>query len=158
MDGHNGLNALIKVPCRKLGFQIDRNQPRLPVMAVNQVRTETYDRKNRQHCFGEKRKFFNICTEIPIGLRPAEINQVVNKIISNPVKLIGHDAYMRSRIVRTCPHIKMCNILEIIPKLIRDTGIVRDHNPDIPLFFVKPFRQRTTHIRQTAGLDKRYTL
>ena len=68
-------------------------------MAVDQIRTESDDRKDGQYRLGEKCKFLNVCPKIPIRLRASKINQIVNEIISNAVQFISHHAHMRTRIV-----------------------------------------------------------
>ena len=158
MDRHDRLNPLKKFACRKLSLKIYRNQTSLPVMTMDQIRPETHDWKDGQYRFGEKGKFLNICAEISIRFRTAEINKVVNKIIGNAFKLISHDAHMRARIIRTRPHVKMRNVLKIIPKLVGNTCIIRDHYSHVPFVFVKTFRQSAAYICKPSGLNEWYTL
>ena len=158
MNRHNRFDTAIKFACCELRLQIYRNQTCLPVMAVDQIRAEAYDRQDREHCLVKESKLLNISTEISVRFRPPEIDQIVNKIIGDALILIGHDTYMCTRIIRTGSHIKMRDILEIISEMIWNTSIVRKHYPDIPLIFIESLRKSSTYVRQSSCFHERYTL
>ena len=81
MDRHDRLDSAVKIASLESLMQIDRNQPCLPVMAVDQVRPEIDHGQDGQRRLGEKRKLLNFKQRIvAIGLESIEIKLVIDEI------------------------------------------------------------------------------
>ena len=64
------------------------NRPDAPVMTVNDIRTETDQRKHGQYRFVEKREFFNIIAHISIRYETVKILLIINEIIGHSIQFI----------------------------------------------------------------------
>ena len=81
MDRHDRLNSTIKVASLKSFMQIDRNQSRLPVMAVDQIRPEIDHGQDGQRRLGEERELLNFKQRIvAIGFESIEVKLVIDEI------------------------------------------------------------------------------
>ena len=80
MDRHNRFDSTVEITSLETFFQIYRDQSGLPVVAVNNVRSEIDHRKNRQCRFGEECKFFQISRHAVVWFVPTEMFFVIDKI------------------------------------------------------------------------------
>ena len=154
MYRHNSLDASVEVTSLESLFQIYRNQPGLPIVAVNQIRSEINHRQDRQGCFTEKSilLYLKQCI-IAVRLESTEEAFVIDKIVFHTFHFGFHDSHIFFLPVEI--HIKMCLIRELILHLLLHTGIFRKNHSDVKVFSVDTLGQRTDHIRQPTCLDKR---
>ena len=95
MDRHDRLNSTIKVASLKSFMQIDRNQSRLPVMAVDQIRPEIDHGQDGQRRLGEERELLNFKQRIvAIGLESVEVKLVIDEIELDAVHFRFHDSHI----------------------------------------------------------------
>ena len=156
MDGHDGLYAAIKLVLLKSILEINRQQTRLPVVAVDDVRSETKHRQTRQSRLIKKGKLLDILIYLSIRKHTAEVELIVKKIENNAIHLeleYAHILLSPGKI-----HIKMVDILHLLLVLLTDGSILRNDHTYIILFLVKVPRQRTYYVSKSAGLDKWHTL
>ena len=144
--------------CRKFCLQVNRNQAGLPVVTVNDIRSEIDDRKHGKHCLVKENKLLNIVPVVAVGIEALKIFQIVDEIVGNSLILIFHDSHILLSHHRAASHLKMADILKFIPILRRDTGVIRKNYPDIPLISVKLLWQRADNVRQSPRLYERNTL
>ena len=155
MDGHDCADAAIERVVLEHLVQINRDQCGLPVMAVDDIRTEADERQHRQHSLGEEAELLDIPQDIAVQLFAVEEMLVVDIIIADTVQLACHNADIE--IAQPAQiHIEISDIRKATAILLRDTGIVRNDDTHIVFFLIQGFRKRADNIRQTSGLDKRY--
>ena len=134
------------------------NHTGLPVVAVDDVRTESDGRHSSQHGFAEENKAFGIPHNgIRVGLIAFEVVLVVDKIEVNALIDVFHDTYMNIFRMSAQIHIEMGDIAELTAVFPWNTGIAGDDHTDIIFLLVQTFRQCADYVCQTAGLDKGYT-
>ena len=80
MDGHNGLDSPEELILLEAVMEVNRNKACLPVMAVDNIRTEADHRKYGEHCLGEECEFLQIPRSAVIRLRAAEIIFIIYKV------------------------------------------------------------------------------
>ena len=138
MYRHDRLDTMVEWVIIEAVLNIYRDQSCLPVMAVDDIRTEIQRRHCRQCCFTEKCKLLNILENIAIWMKSCEIELIIDKIEGDPFIYIfkNSDITALSQVI----HIKMIYISKIAQKFILDTEILRDHDPHIKIFFIKTFR------------------
>ena len=155
MNCHDRLDTTVKLSLLERILQIYRDQSRLPVVTVNDIRSETDQRQCRQHGFIKESELFNILINLPIRFITTEIKFIVQKIKDHTVVL-----HLKHSDILLAPRqfqIKMSQILHLIFIFFRNCGIFRNHNPDIKLVFIEIFRQGTHYIGKSSCLNKRYT-
>ena len=157
VHGHNRADTAEERVILEHFMQEYRNQRRLPVVAVDNVRTESYDRQHRQHGLGEKAEFLNIPQNITVQPLSLEEMFIVDVIIANAVKLTGHDADVEISQFSQI-HIEAVEIGESAAILLRNAGVIRNDYAHIVFVFIQRFRKRSDNIRQAARLDKRHAL
>ena len=137
MNRHNRPNSPEERICLEFISQIDRNQTSLPVMTVNDIRTETNQRKHGKNCFVKECKFFNIIAHVPIRNKTVKVFLIINKVIGNSIQLILKDTHILIPDIGPTGHIKMGDIFKLITEMLRNTAVIRDYYPDIPVFRIK---------------------
>ena len=154
MDRHDRADAPIeRIPLEFIS-QIDRNEPCLPVMAVNDVRLETDHGQNRKHGLGEKGKASDIVRNAVIGLTGSEIVLIIDKVVRDTVMIKVHDADIRISPVEG--HIERSDVIHFVFPFLFDAGIQRHDSSYIKIPLVDIFRKRAGNIGQSSGLQKRY--
>ena len=133
-----------------------RDQTRLPVVAMDDLRMETNDRHHGKHCLAEEGEALDIPAQIrAVRGFAVEVELVVHEIELDAVELIFHDADML--LTAGVVHIEMVPVMEEIAVSARNTGVIRDDDTHIKAFLIKILRQCADNVSQTAGLDKRHT-
>ena len=77
MYRHDRLNSAEEFSLLERIFQIYRNQTGLPVMTMDDIRAKTDNRKGRQCCFTEERKFLNVLINLSIWTISAKIKFII---------------------------------------------------------------------------------
>ena len=139
MDRHDGFHVMEKFSVVEAILKIYRNKSGLPVMTVDQIRLPADDRKGRQTCLTEERKLFKVIVPVAIGLISPEIAFIVDKVKRNALIHIFKDTHITA--LSEIIHIKMSQIGHFIPVLFLDTKVLRNHDTDIEIFFIKTFRK-----------------
>ena len=156
MDRHDRLDPTEELILLECVMEIYRHETCLPVVAVNDIRTESDHREHRKHRLGEEGKFLQIPGSAVIGLRAAEIVFIVNEVKLDAVILHLHDPHITVLITQI--HIEMSNILHFILPFLFHAGIFRKNDADIKVTLVKTFGKCACYVRKSAGFDKRYCL
>ena len=153
MYRHHRLDAPVEIAALEPLLQIYGNQTCLPVMTVDQIRPEIDHRQDRQRRLTEKCIFLDLKQSVvTVRFKAAKEALVVDEIILHPFNLCLQNADIFLFPVEV--HVKMCLIGEFILHLLFHTGIFGKNHPDIKVFSVNTFRQRTDHICQTSCLNK----
>ena len=87
MYRHDRLDTMVERVIIEAVLNIYRDQSCLPVMAVDDIRTEIQRRHCRQCCFTEKCKLLNILENIAIWMKSCEIELIIDKIEMNSLIL-----------------------------------------------------------------------
>ena len=156
MYRHDGLDPAVIFSRIPEIIKIYRDQPCLPVMAVDQIRPESDHRKDTQHCLGEESKFFDIPFRISlIGRKSVEIMLVVNKIELYALILALQNSYIA---VLSCQiHVKVIYIFQHVLPLLVHTVVLRQYNAHVISFLVKILWQGSCYICKSSCLNKWYT-
>ena len=132
-----------------------RNQRSLPVMAMDDIRTEADNRQYRKHCLGEKAELLDIPQNITIQLFAMEKVLIVNVIIPDSFIFAGHNAYIEVTQLAQI-HIAMSKISKPAAEFLRNAGIVRQDDTHIIFALVQRFRKCAHNVCQAAGFYKRH--
>ena len=123
MYGHDGLNSPEELILLEAVVQINRNKTCLPVMAVNNVRTEIDYRKYGKYCLGEECKFLQIPRSTVIWLRSTEIILIIYKVELNAIILHLKNTYITVFVSKI--HVEVCDIFHFIFPFLLHAGIFR---------------------------------
>ena len=134
--------------------QINGDQGRLPVVAMDYVRNPIHIVQRRQGRFGEVAVFGNVVNEIGIWVSGAEKFLVVNEIIDDAVPDILHNAHIEGLAVRTEVHLERASVNHFLLIFPGDTFVSRENDLNIAVLLYQRLGQRVHHITQTAGLNK----
>ena len=156
VDRHNCFYIPEKLILLESIVKIYRYKSCLPVMAVDNVRTESDHRKHRKHSFGEESKFLQIPGRAVIRLRTAEIVFIVDKVELDSVIFHLHDPDITVLISQI--HIEMSDVLHLVFPFLFHAGVFRKNDANIKITLVKAFRQRPRYVCQPSGFNKRYCL
>ena len=123
MYGHDGLNAPEELILLEAVMKVNRNKACLPVVAMNNVRSESNYRKYGKHCLGKKCKLLQIPRSAVIWLRAAEVIFIIYKVELNAIILHLKNTYITILIAQI--HIEVCDIFHFIFPFLLHTGIFR---------------------------------
>ena len=149
--------ALLQVAVPELGLQVQRNQRRLPVVAVDDVRNPFQIVQRRQRSLGEIAVLRNILPEARIGIAPVEEFTVVDEVVDDAVHLQLHDADIEGSPLQGQVHHEGTLVLHLLLVLILDAGIQRENHPAFTAFTDQGPGQRVHYVPQSAGFHKRIT-
>ena len=124
-------------------------------MTMDDIRAKTDNRKGRQCCFTEERKFLNILINLSIWTISAKIKFIIKKIKCNPLVL-----HLKNTDILFSPskfQIKMCDKFHLIFVFFRNRNILRYHDTYIKFIFIKILWKRSHYISQASCFDKWYT-
>ena len=156
MDGHDALDTLVERMGGKGGMQQYRDQTRLPVVAMDDLRMETDDRHHCKHCLAEEGETLDIPVQIAgVGRFAVEIVFVIDKVELDAVEFIFHDAdvFLLTGIV----HIEVMTIVEEVAVSSRNAGVIGDDDTDVKAFLIQVLGQGADNIGKTAGFYEWYT-
>ena len=156
MDRHDGLDSAIELIGLECVIQINRNEACLPVMAVDDVRTEFNRRKNRKSSFAEECKASDIIRHACIRLVAGEEILIIDKIEVDAVQFALHDAYIVAVPVKI--HVEMCLVLQHVFALLVHERIHRQDDSAVEISFVNALRKRSDNVCKTTGLNERHYL
>ena len=155
MDRHDGFDPAEEIISLKTLMKIYRNQSGLPVMAVNDIRSETKQGHSRKRRLREEGKFLDILIDIAaVRLKSVKVRFVVDKIINHAVNNCLQNANVFIFPIKV--HIKMGLVLHGIPQILGNAGILGQHHSNVKILFVYIFRKGTYHIGKSSCLDKRH--
>ena len=80
MYRHDRLDPAVILRTKSEIIKIDRDQSRLPVMTVDDIRPEINNRQGAQHCLGKEGKLLNIRIHIAVRRESIEIIFIIYKI------------------------------------------------------------------------------
>ena len=154
MDCHYRLDTAVKLILLKTFLEINRNKPCLPVMAVNQIRTEPDRRQSGKNCLREERKTldFEKCV-IRVRLVGIEKLFIVDEVIDYTIRFRLQNADIHALPVKI--HIKAGDVFHAVFHLLPYAGILGKEYPDVIIILVNFLWQRTYDIRKSACFDKR---
>ena len=157
MDGHYGLDPVEELVSLESLLEIYRHKSGLPVVAVDQVRTETDRRKGRQAGLRKVCKSGDLKKRI-IGIRLicCEKSLVVDEIESDSVLHSLEHAHILT--LPVIVHIEVGDILHLVLDFLLHAGILRNHDPYIVVLRINILGERTDNVSQSAGLDERNAL
>ena len=155
MDRINIFQPLIERVLHKIFFQIGAQQPRVPVIAVDHVRTESDIRQHSQHRFGKKAKPLRIIL-VSVQLIPHKIIFVVDEIYRDPVL----HQFLYTHILIAPRKVNRAGIHRFHPVFVipADAPVIGDHQRRFDTQGLQRFGQRPHYISQPAGLNKRSSL
>ena len=159
VDGEDGLCAVVEWVALIDGVQIDRNQSRLPVVAVNDVGMEADSAHGGKHSLREEDEGHDVACHIGVGIAPAEEVLVVDEIESYAVPPVLHETHVIHMAVTGEVHVEMCHIGHIVAEMLGNAGVSGQNNAHVQIALIgKSPRKRRHNVSQTAGLDKRIAL
>ena len=121
-------------------------------MAMDDIRLETDQRQRAQYSLGEESILLNILIDVSVRLRPGKVVFIINEIKRHSADRHLQDAYILAPPGKV--HVEVRQIFHLIFPLLAHAKIRRQDHSDIILLFIKASRQRSHHIRKSAGLDK----
>ena len=134
-------------------MQINGNKAGLPVMAVDQIRSEINHRQDGKGCLGKESKFLDFKERIiTVGFKPVKVEFIIDEVIFYPADFRFHDPHIL--ILPMEIHIEMRFIGEPVFHLLGHAYILRQDHPYIIVFPVNAFGQGSHHVRQSPGLNK----
>ena len=154
VNGHNCLDSPEKFVLLERIVKINRYKTCLPVMTVNNVRSESDHRKYGKYSLGEKCEFLQIPWCTVIWFWSAEIIFIINKVELYSVILHMHNSNIAVLVSQI--HVKMGNILHFVLPFLFHTGIFRKDHTNIKITFIETFRECSGYIGQTACFNKWY--
>lgn len=155
VDRHDGADAAVEGIVPEHLVQEDGNQPRLPVVAVDDVGTEAHGRQDRKGRLGEEAELFDVPQQIAVGLVAAEVVLVVDEVVGDALHPAGHDAHVDAAQAAQL-HLKAVHVLELAAVFFGDAGIVGQDDAHVVTAFVERLGQRAGHVGQSTRLDERH--
>ena len=136
------------------GTEIDRDQARLPVVAVDHVRDPVHVVQGCQSCLAEVAVLRDVGDQIRIGIAVAEELLVVDEIIDDAVPDVLHDSHIVGLSIRAQIHLKGAAVHHLLLILLRDALISRKDDLDVAVLLDQRLRKSVHDIAQSAGLDE----
>ena len=136
------------------GAEINRDQTRLPVVAVDHVRDPVHIVQGCQSCLAEIAELRDVGDQVRVGISVAEELFVVDEIINDAVPDILHDAHIVGLAVRAQIHLECAAVHHLLLILLRDALISRKDDLDVAVLLDQRLRKSVHDIAQSAGLDE----
>ena len=148
----DGLDVAVPRTAVVIQSVVHRNECRLPVIAVDDIRMEINGRQHFQNCAGEKGKALRVII-LSIYAVSCEIVLIIQEIVLYAVRFIHKDAAV---LAAPCNlHIQISQVVHLIAPLRLNLAVQRADHGNLVSLCRQRLRQRTCHIAQTAGFDKR---
>ncbi len=152
MDGEHGFHAAVKLFVGIEDAEIDRDQRRLPVVGMDDVRLEVDVGQHLQRGAGKEREPLRVVV-VPVEAVPLEIVLVVDQVHNHAAGVrLEHAAVLPAPRDRDG---KAGHELHVFPQLLGDVLVQGHHHPAADQPHPQGLRQRACDLAQAAGGGER---
>ena len=155
MDGKDRVDALIEGQSRILPLEQHRDQTGLPIVAMQDVGLIVDQRQRLEHRAVEEGEALALVPAPAVDRGAVVIELIIDKIEGHAVELEHLDAAILPSPAEI--DVEIGQVFHLFTPLRRDIPVKRQDHADLSAQFFQLLGQRTGHIRQPAGLDKRNT-
>ena len=150
VDRDDGLGVLADPAVAEQRVEVDRNEARLPVVAVDDVRLEPDDGERGQDRLVEEDELSEVFRHAGVRVAVGEVLLVVDEVVDDAVLLEFHDADILHDVRARDVHVEVADILHALFELVRDARVLRHHDPDVHAFRSQGFRQGAHDVSEAA--------
>ena len=154
MDGKDGLDVFVQLELAVLYIEHGRDQAGLPVVAMQHIRHKVNQRQAFEHRTAEIGEPLALVRAIAIDIVAAEILLVVDEVEGNPVVDELFNAHVLPAPAEV--DVEKQHMFHLLAPFGFDGGVHGQHHAHVYPLIAQALGQRAHHVRQTAGLDKRY--
>lgn len=133
------------------GVEVDGDKGCMPVVAVDDVGSETDEGEGREHSLREVRIALEICKEIIVGPASGEIFLVVDEVVCDAVEDECVYAYINAVV-----HLEIDDALHVLLIFLGNHLVLRDDDSHVILVFIECLRKTSDDICQSSGFNERH--
>ena len=151
MNGKDGTDVPVARFPRRAELQEDIDQPRMPIIGMENIRPKINGRQERQDGPAEESKALRVVI-VPVAAVPGEIFFIVDEVPRDAA--LFQLFYPQVLLSPGHGNLHPADDFHLLPVRRRDAGIFRQDDPDINAFIPQRLGQRTGHVGQSASLDE----